>query len=412
MKPELPAILGGTPAFDSLVPLVRPALPPAATMQGVVEEMMTTGSLTKGKRLHEFEQALAEHLQVRHAVAVSSCTTGLMLAYRGLGLEGEAVVPSFTFMATVSALVWAGVRPVFADVDFHTATLDVDSVEAAITSRTSAIVAVHTFGNPAELELLQDIADRRGVKLIYDAAHGFGSTYRGVPVGAQGDAQVFSLSPTKLVVAGEGGVVATNDDRLAEQIRLGREYGNDGAYDSAFAGINARLPEFNAALGLRSLRMLESSVVARNRLADRYGAALADVPGISLQLVRSGNRCSFKDFSITVDSKRFGLDRDQLAAALLAERIDTRKYYYPAVHRQTAYRRWAPDDRLLPNSIKLADRSLSLPMGAHITDDDVLGICDAIARLHRHAAAVRETSPDGLLLAASEPQSSTAAVAR
>jgi dTDP-4-amino-4,6-dideoxygalactose transaminase len=412
MKLDLPAILGGVPAFAGMLPLVRPALPSAATMQGVVEEMLSTGSLTKGKRLQEFEQALAEHLQVRHAVAVSSCTTGLMLAYRGLGLEGEAVVPSFTFMATVSALVWAGVRPVFADVDYHTATLDVESVERAITSRTSAIVAVHTFGNPAELEALQTIADRRGLKLVYDAAHGFGSTYHGVPVGAQGDAQVFSLSPTKLVVAGEGGVVATNDDRLAEQIRLGREYGNDGAYDSAFAGINARLPEFNAALGLRSLRMLEASVVERNRLADRYGAALADVPGIALQQIRPGNRCSYKDFSIVVDPKRFGLDRDQLAAALLAERIDTRKYYSPAVHRQTAYRRWAPDDRLLPNSVKLADRSLSLPMGAHMTDADVRTVCDAIGRLHRHAPAVRESSQDAILLGPSASESSAAAVAR
>jgi dTDP-4-amino-4,6-dideoxygalactose transaminase len=404
MKSDLPAILGGAPVFDGMVPLVRPAVPGVAAMQGVVEEMLTSGSLTKGKRLGEFEAALAEHLQVRHAVAVSSCTAGLMLAYRGLGLEGEAVVPSFTFMATVSALVWAGVRPVFADVDYHTATLDPEAVERAITPRTSAIVAVHTFGNPAEMPALQAIADRRGLKLIYDAAHGFGTTFQGVPVGAQGDAQVFSLSPTKLVVAGEGGVVATNDDGLAERIRLGREYGNDGAYDSAFAGINARLAEFNAALGLRSLRMLEESVVQRNRLAINYRDGLADVPGIALQQIRSGNRCSYKDFSVVVDPKRFGLDRDLLAAALHAEGIDTRKYYSPAVHRQTAYRRFAPDERLLPNSTRLADRSLSLPMGAHMTAITVAGVCNAIARLHRHAAAVRATQGEPLLPAATTPE--------
>src|SRR5262249_8104305 len=154
-----------------------------------------------------------------------SCTSGLMLTYKSLGLTGEIVAPSFTFMATISAAVWAGLKPVMVDVERHTHNIDPAAVEHAITPATSAIVAVHNFGNPADIAALEQIAKRRKLKLVFDAAHGFGARYQGVPVGAQGDAQVYSLSPTKLVVAGEGGIVATQSDDLAEKIRRGREYG-------------------------------------------------------------------------------------------------------------------------------------------------------------------------------------------
>ena len=187
------------------VRIVRPVLPAAAELAEGVQEILGSGSVTKGPYLARFEVAVAEHLGVRHAVAVSSCTTGLMLTFRGLGLTGDVVVPSFTFMATVSAAVWAGLRPVFADVDAGTTNLDPAAVEDVITPATAAIVAVHNFGNPADIAALSDLADRHGLRLIFDAAHGFGARWRGVPVGAQGDAQVYSLSPTKLLIAGEGG---------------------------------------------------------------------------------------------------------------------------------------------------------------------------------------------------------------
>ena len=193
-----PAILGNTPIFETKVNIVRPQLPSMDEMQDGVRSIMETGMVTKGKYLREFEEAIAAHLGVKHAVALSSCTTGLMLSYQGLGLKGDVVVPSFTFMASVSSLVWAGLRPIFADVDAGTTNLSPEAAEAAITPNTSAIVAVHNFGNPAEIEALQAVADRHGLKLIFDAAHGFGALYRGKPVGGQGNANAFSLSPTKL----------------------------------------------------------------------------------------------------------------------------------------------------------------------------------------------------------------------
>jgi dTDP-4-amino-4,6-dideoxygalactose transaminase len=181
-----PALVGGMPAFEQLVPMVRPVLPSFEELEEGIHHILNSGMVTRGRYLNTFEQELASHLEVRHAIAVSSCTSGLMLAYKGLGLSGEVVVPSFTFMATVSALVWCGLKPVFADVHPGTTNLDPASVEAAVTSETTAIVAVHNFGNPADIEALENIARRRGLKLVFDAAHGFGARYKDSPVGGQG----------------------------------------------------------------------------------------------------------------------------------------------------------------------------------------------------------------------------------
>jgi dTDP-4-amino-4,6-dideoxygalactose transaminase len=395
-----PAILGNAPAFASKIHIVRPELPAFAELAADTEAILSSGMVTKGKHLRAFEEAVAEHLGVRHAIAVSSCTTGLMLTYKCLGLTGDVVVPSFTFMATVSALVWAGLKPVYADVDFATTNLNPAAAEAAITPDTTAIVAVHNFGNPADIDALQAVADSHDLKLIFDAAHGFGSLYQGQPVGAQGNAQVYSLSPTKLLIAGEGGIVATGDDELAEKIRWGREYGNSGNYDSALAGINARMPEFNALLGLYSLRKLEAAARRRNEVAEVYHEQLGDLPGIGFQEVRAGNRNSYKDFSITVDPEGFGINRDELAIALAAENIDTRKYYDPPVHRQTAYAHFAINDKALDNTELLATRSLSLPLWSNMDDETALKICHVLRRIHDFVGEVKQAVAESALTSA------------
>ena len=384
-----PAILGNEPVFGDKVHIVKPCLPTFGEMTDGLQSILESGMVTKGRHLQAFEEAVAAHLGVEHAIAVSSCTTGLMLTYAGLGLSGDVVVPSFTFMATVSSQVWAGLRPVFADVDLETTNLDPNVVEEAITPNTSAIVAVHNFGNPADVDELQAIADRHGLKLIFDAAHGFGAMYRGAKVGPQGDVNVYSLSPTKLLIAGEGGIVATNDAVLAEKIRTGREYGNGGNYDSVFAGINARMSEFHALLGLHSLGLLERAAVHRNQIATFYQEELGQLPGIGFQKVREGNRHSYKDFSVVVDPDVFGLTRDELGVALAAENVDTRKYYEPPVHRQTAYAQFAPTGNILPHTELLAARSLSLPIWSDMEIDLANDICRAIRRIHSSADEIR-----------------------
>ena len=386
-----PAILGAYPVFAEKIPIVRPMLPDFEELADGVRAMLTSGMLTGGKNLRDFEQAIAQHLGVQYAVAVSSCTTGLMLTYHGLGLTGDVIVPSFTFMATVSALRWSGLQPVFVDVDFASTNIDPAAVEAAITPSTSAIVAVHNFGNPADIEALEHLAHQYSLKLVFDAAHGFGTLYQGVPVGSQGNAHVYSLSPTKLLIAGEGGIVATNDKALAEHIRIGREYGNSGNYDSAFAGFNARMSDFHALLGLHSLQMLEKAVTRRNQIVALCHEQLGDVPGVGFQYVRPDDRCSYKDFSITIDASTFGMNRDQLAVALAAENIDTRKYYDPPVHRQNAYCQFAPPPGVLTQTESLAACSLSLPLWSHMSDTVARDMCRAIQRNQAYAEDVVDT---------------------
>jgi dTDP-4-amino-4,6-dideoxygalactose transaminase len=341
--------------------------------------------LTKGQHLEALQREVAEHLDVPHVVALSSCTSGLMLVYEALGLQGSVVVPSFTFMATVSSLVWSGLRPIYADVDPDTFNVDPDSVERAITSDTSAIVAVHTFGNPAAIERLEAIAKRHGLKLIFDAAHGFGSTHAGIPLGSQGDAQVFSMSPTKLLVAGEGGIVSTRDEQLAARLCRGREYGIAPGYDSEFAGLNARLAEFNALLARHGLRRLDQDVENRRSLAARFRDQLGNLPGVGLQQIAPDDQSSYKDLAITIDAARFGLNRDQLTRALSAEGIDTRSYFDPPVHRQTAYRHFHSTESSLEQTDRLSARILCLPIWSRMDPSTCDRICEAVRKIHAAA---------------------------
>jgi dTDP-4-amino-4,6-dideoxygalactose transaminase len=384
-----PAVLGGSPLADPPIRLVRPVLPAFADMQNDVAETLASGMVTKGMYLTAFEQAVAEHLEVAHAVAVSSCTTGLALIYRALGLNGPVIVPSFTFMATVSALIWAGATPRFVEIDPATTNIDPAAVRAALTPEVVGIVGVHNFGNPADIDALQSIAADAGVPLVFDAAHGFGALFQGRPVGGFGAAESFSLSPTKLLIAGEGGIVATNDAELARRIRVGREYGNDGKYGTEFAGLNARMPEYNAILGRYSLAQLETAASNREHYAAAYRERLSELAGLGFQSVRSGDRCSYKDFSITVDGAEFGLSRDELARALAAEGIDSRAYYDPPVHRHAAYAAYAPPADALPKTDWLAATSLSLPIHSQMDEVTIDLVCTAIQRIQAHAPSIR-----------------------
>lgn len=391
---DKPAVLGNVPVFSEKLQIIRPTLPAYESVALQVADMFATGMLTKGKYVHQFEERLADHMSVKHAVCVSSCTLGLMLTYQGLGLSDEVIVPSFTFMATVHPLAWLNATPVFVDIDPHTWCVDPAQVEKAITPRTTGIVAVHNFGNPADIEALEATARRYDLKLVFDAAHGFGVLYRGKPVGRYGDAEVFSTTPTKLLVTGEGGVVATNDDGLADHIRIGREYGNDGHYGSLFAGLNARMPESSAILGLKSLEMLEESAEKRNRVVHLFRGRLEELPGLTFQTVLPGNRCSYKDLSVLVDEDAFGLTRDQLAQALQAENVDTRKYHDPPVHTHQTYRHLYGRYRgALPVTDRVSAQSLSLPIYSHMDEATVDGMCTAVERIQRYADHIRHCAP-------------------
>jgi dTDP-4-amino-4,6-dideoxygalactose transaminase len=368
------------------IPLARPSVPDREVMLRALDGILDSRVLTNGSLVRELERRSAEYLGVAHCVAVSSCTSGLMLVIRAASLRGSVVVPSFTFAATAHAVAWNGLAPIFADIDPQALTLDPQSADREIGVRTSAILATHLYGTPCDVDALTEVAQRNGIRLFFDAAHAFGSRRGGVSVGGFGDAEVFSLSPTKLLVASEGGIIATNDDALAERCRIGRDYANPGDYDCRFVGLNARMSELHAAMGLASFDGLEERIERRNELAVLYQKSLDGLPGISFPLVRDGDRSSYKDFTILVEPEEFGMSAAELAGALGAVGIDTRRYYSPPVHQMEAYRHMASTNGNLQTTQRVSERVLTLPMWSDMSDAHVGRVADAIFRIQRIGA--------------------------
>jgi dTDP-4-amino-4,6-dideoxygalactose transaminase len=381
-----PALLGGPPAFPDGLPFFRPATPSLDRVTARVAPSYDRGVLTNGPLVRQFEAEAADRLGVPHVVAVASCTAGLMLVFQALTRPGTAaVMPSFTFAATAHAARWAGAVPRFAECDVATCQLDVADAADRLDGA-SLLVATHVFGSPCTPEAVEKLGQSAGLPVVFDAAHGFGATRDGRPLGTFGDAEVFSLSPTKPMTSGEGGLVAIRDDALAERVRLGVDYGNPGDYDTLFAGLNARMSELHAAIGLESLVDLDAHLAIRRELAARYAAALADVPGITPQVVDPRDASTYKDFTVVVDEAAFGLDRDAVAAGLEAEGVGTRPYFSPPVHRQQAYADL--DTPELPVTDWVSGRVISLPLWRDMPPAAVDGVVAALAGLGAHAEEI------------------------
>ena len=364
--------------FPDGMPVARPALGEPREIADSVMRIVASGVLTNGPFVRELEERLEAYLQVRHCIAVASCTAGLMLVLRGTGVAGDVVVPSFTFAATAHAVSWNGLRPVFADIDPETLTLSPSSTSRAIGVRTAAILATHTFGTPCDVERLQEIADERGLHLFFDAAHALGSRRGTKAIGGFGDAEVFSLSPTKILVACEGGIIATNDDDLADACRVGRDYGNPGDYDCRFVGLNARMSEVHAAVALASLASIDERISERNQLASLYRDTLDGIPGISFPSIGEGDTSTYKDLTVLVDEAACGSNAENLAEALALEGIETRRYYSPPVHTMQAYRSLGPVNGALPVTNRIAEMTLTLPLWNGMSPDDIQLIGRAI----------------------------------
>lgn len=389
MTTAIPALIGGTPTFSEQLPLVRPTIPGVTGLARRLEHILHSGMLTNGKVVRELENAVAHRCEVEHVVAVASCTAGLMLALQALGATGRVVMPSFTFAASAHAVVWAGGQPTFAEVNRRT--LNLDPVDAAgLADGASAMTATHVYGTPCDVDVLATVAASARIPLVYDAAHALGSSRAGRPVGGFGTAEVFSMSPTKVAVAGEGGLVATDNAELAQAIRHGRDYGNPGNYDCQFPGLNARMSELHAAVGLASLDGLDERIAHRNDLVTAFKDRAAGIPGLSYQEVRNEDISTFKDLTLIIDPESFGLCAAELGRALEAERIDSRRYYYPPIHRQRAYAH-LPQHRELPVTDEIADRVLTPPLYSHMTHAQIRAVADAVVAIHEHAPTVRDT---------------------
>lgn len=391
-KKDKPALLGAEPIFKDRLYLTVPDFPTWDMVEDKFKDIFINETIfTKGKYLKELETNIANFIGTKHAVGLSSCTSGLMLIYKLLELKGEVILPSFTFMATGQALMWIkDITPVFVDVDPDTFNIDQKKVEEAITPNTSAIVGVHIYGNPANVEALEAIAKKHSLKLIFDSAHGLGSLYKGQRLGGFGDAESFSCSPTKLLITGEGGIVTTNNDKLAENLIIGREYGNPGNYDSLFAGMNARMSEFNAVMGIESLKLLDNVVKKRNKHAQYIINRLSQLLGIKFQHINKEDVSSYKDFTIVV-GEEFELTRDQLVEALKAENIDTRNYYSPPLHLQTTYKQYKEKyEGKLPITEKLCNTAVTLPLSSKFSQIELDKLCEAIENIYKYRANIKK----------------------
>lgn len=377
-------VRGEFPLFEDELPFARPTLPLPETLFNGIKDIILSGIITNGKYVSEFEKRIATYLEVKEAIAVSSATTGLMLVINALKLKGEVIIPANTFAATAHAVVWAGLKPVLVDCELTTGNISPEKVIEAITPSTTAIMGVHLYGNPCDLSKLEEIKKKFGLKLIIDAAHAMGAIYNGTMVGIQGDAHIFSLSPTKLLSVGEGGMITTNDEMLADLLRINRNYGlQPGEVDAIMIGLNGRMEEFNALLGLEGMKLLEENVIRRNNLAKFYIEGLSLLPGITFQTIESGCRSTYKDMAIFIDPVQFGLDRNFLAHVLQKEHIPTRKYFYPSIHLLKVYRDdFKEYDGKLPHTERLSSTTLSLPLYSHMKEEDIIKVCEGIKSAH------------------------------
>ncbi|MFI8734847.1 DegT/DnrJ/EryC1/StrS family aminotransferase [Ectopseudomonas toyotomiensis] len=373
------AIHGAPPAFLQPLHVGQPnIINRDKFLAGVARALDNHWLTNSGPLVQEFEQRVAEKLGVKHCVAMCNGTIALEIAIRALGLTGEVIVPSWTFVATAHALYWQGITPIFADIDPATHNLDPVAVRRMITPRTSGIIGVHLWGRAAPVGELQAIADEHGLKLMFDAAHAFGSSYQGQSVGQFGVCEVFSFHATKSFNTMEGGAVTTNDDDLAEAMRLMRNFGFKGYDNVIHPGTNGKMIEVCAAMGLANLDGFDAIVVANQGSHAAYQQALTGIPGIKVISYDPGERNSHHYMVVEVGSD-CPVRRDDLIATLQAENILARRYFWPGCHRMQPYRDLFPHAELvLPQTKVVAEQVMVLPAGASITLQQIQTVCDVI----------------------------------
>jgi len=374
------AINGAPPAFDQPLHVGRPNIGDREAFLRRVGQILDNQWLTNnGPMVQEFERRIAEYLGVKHCVAMCNGTIALEIAIRALGLAGEVIVPSWTFVATAHALYWQGITPVFADIGPATHNLDPDAVRRMITPRTTGIIGVHLWGRAAPIDELQAIADEHGLKLMFDAAHAFGSTHHGQNIGRFGACEVFSFHATKAFNTFEGGAVTTDDDELAETMRLMRNFGFKGYDNVIHPGTNGKMIEVCAAMGLANLDAFDDIVAVNTRNHHAYREALKDIPGISLLSYDPNERNSHHYVVIEVGDD-CPASRDEIIAALHAENILARKYFWPGSHMMQPYRDLFPHAGLmLEHTREVAGKVIVLPNGMDVSDK-AIGTIHAIIR--------------------------------
>ena len=349
-------------------------------------EVLRSGWLAHGPVVEEFERRFAKYIGVDHALAVVNGTVALDLALKALGIGpgDEVIVPSFTFIATANAVLMQGARPVFADIELETYNIDPDDVVNKITSRTRAIIAVHLYGHPANMDVLSEIAEDHHLYLVEDAAQAHGAAIRGRRVGGIGDIAAFSFYATKNLTTGEGGMVTTNSPALAYRVSMLRNHGQEGKYNHVTLGGNYRMTSIQAAMGLAQLEKLDRLNEARRRNAERLTQGLSRIRGIKTPTVKPGYTHVWHQYVVWV-GEEYPLTRDQLREKLNEKGVETAVHYPRPVHLQPLYRSLGYPPDICPNSVEASRHVLSLPVHPGLTESDVDTIVNAVIEVTEEA---------------------------
>jgi dTDP-4-amino-4,6-dideoxygalactose transaminase len=376
------AINGAPPMFAEPIHVGRPNIGNHKRFLQRASDILDSGWLSNnGPIAQEFEQRIADFLGVKHCVAMCNGTIALEIATRALELKGEVIVPSYTFIATAHALQWQEITPIFADIDPATHNLDPAAVWRMITPRTTGIVGVHLWGRASHVKELEAIASEHKLRLMFDASHGFGCSLDGALVGGFGECEVFSFHATKFFNTFEGGAVVTNNDTLAEKMRLMRNFGFSGYDNVIYPGTNGKMTEIAAAMGLTNLEDLDDFVAINRRNYQCYRDSIASVPGLSLLQYNESERNNYQYVVLEV-APYFPVARDRIVEVLHAENILARKYFWPGCHNMEPYRSYYPHAGLmLPNTNLVAERVVVLPTGSALHTDAIRGIASILGVL-------------------------------
>ena len=386
-------IFGAKPAFQNKLHVGRPNIGNRERLLERINSLLDRRWLSNdGPYVQQLEQSIEDMIGVKHCIAMCNGTVALEIAIRALELTGEVIVPSMTFVATAHALQWQEITPVFCDIDPVSYNIDPTCIEKMITPRTTGIIGVHLWGRPCNVEALAEIALRRNLKLVFDAAHAFGCSHNGQMIGNFGDVEVFSFHATKFFNTLEGGAVVTNNDELAAKIRLMKNFGFAAGYDNVVSiGTNGKMDEMSAAMGLTSLESIDEFITVNYRNYKQYRSELSDIPGVQLIDYNETEKNNYQYVILKIDENVTHISRDVLVNTLHAENVLARRYFYPGCHRMEPYQSYFPHTGLLlPVTEQLTNQVLSLPSGTAVSDKDISLICEIIKFAVTHGAEISQ----------------------
>lgn len=365
-----------------IISVTSPLLPSLEEFTLYLQDIWDRKWLTNAGHYHkELEQAICDYLKVPYVCLYTNGTLPLMAALQALRITGEVITTPYSFVATTHSLWWNGIKPVFVDIDPLTCNIDPEKIEAAITQKTTAIMPVHVYGTPCDTQKIQEIADKYGLKVIYDAAHAFGVEVDGKSILRGGDMSTLSFHATKVYNTVEGGALVCHDEKMKQRIDYLKNFGFANETTVVAPGINGKMDEVRAAYGLLNLRQVDSAINARGRVAKRYREALRDVSGITMLQDFENIKNNYSYFPIFVNTEEYGSTRDELYFRMKDSNIFGRRYFYPLISEFSTYRGLdsaRPEN--LPVAHRIADSVICLPMHHSLNEDDIDRIVEIIKR--------------------------------